>query len=67
MRLEFNVLYFLKLELIPVKNESNVVVLFICTFRDITSFKVDIFSFAMQYICIADVFHELCKSNYQTF
>ena len=41
MRLEFNVLYFLKLELIPVKNESNVVVLFICTFRDITSFKVD--------------------------
>ena len=26
--------------MIPVKNESNVVVLFICTFRDITSFKV---------------------------
>lgn len=29
----------LEVELIPVKNESNIVVLFICTFRDITSFK----------------------------
>ena len=29
-----------QVELIPVKNESNVVVLYICTFRDITSFKV---------------------------
>ena len=34
----------LELEVIPVKNESNSVVLFICTFRDITSFKVKKFS-----------------------
>ena len=30
----------LEVELVPVKNESTDVVLFICTFRDITSFKV---------------------------
>ena len=30
----------LQIELIPVRNETNVVVLFICTFKDITQFKV---------------------------
>ena len=28
------------MELIPVKNEANVIVLLICTYRDITSLKV---------------------------
>ena len=38
----------IKVELIPVKNESNIVVLFICTFRDITSFKVTFQNFCSQ-------------------